>query len=60
MPKRDPMTPHPLSVIVARGMPESFTAMGMDAHSKALTVIATGDVPLDRVLAVAPVVRSDA
>ena len=54
------MTPHPLSVIVARGMPESFTAMGMDAHSKALTVIATGDVPLDRVLAVAPEVRSDA
>ncbi|KAM7456742.1 hypothetical protein BLSTO_02499 [Blastocystis sp. subtype 1] len=51
MPKRDPMTPHPLSVIVARGMPESFTAVGMDAHSKALTVVATGDVPLDRVLA---------
>lgn len=53
MPKRDPMTPHPLSVIVARGMSESFTSVGMDTHSKALTVIAAGDVSLDRVLAVA-------
>ena len=50
MPKRDPMTPHPLSVIIARGMEESFTAVGMDPHSKALTVIATGDVPMERIL----------
>ena len=50
MPLRDPMTPHPLSVIVARGMPESFTAMGTDPHSKALTVIATGNTPIDRIL----------
>lgn len=60
MPKRDPMTPHPLSVIVARGMPESFTAVGMDTHSKALTVVATGDVPLDRVLAVAEMTKGEA
>ena len=50
MPKRDPMTPHPLSVIIARGMEESFTAIGMDPHSKALTVIATGDTPMERIL----------
>lgn len=54
MPKRDPMTPHPLSVIVARGMPESYIAVGTDAHSNALTVIATGDAPIDRILSVAP------
>lgn len=52
MPKRDPMTPHPLSVIVARGMSESYTAIGMDPHSKALTVIATGDTPIDRIIEV--------
>lgn len=52
MPKRDPMTPHPLSVIVARGMAESFTAVGTDPHSKALTVLATGDTPIDRILSV--------
>lgn len=51
MPLRDPMTPHPLSVIVARGMPESFTAIGTDPHSKSLTVIATGNTPIDRILA---------
>ena len=45
------MTPHPLSVIVARGMPESFTAIGTDPHSKSLTVIATGNTPIDRILA---------
>ncbi|KNB42318.1 hypothetical protein JH06_5552, partial [Blastocystis sp. subtype 4] len=50
MPKRDAMTPHPLSVIVARGMEESFTVTGMDPHSKALTVLATGDTPIERVL----------
>lgn len=50
MPLRDPMTPHPLSVIVARGMPESFTAIGTDPHSKSLTVIATGNTPIDRIL----------
>lgn len=53
MPKRDPMTPHPLSVIVARGMAESSVSMGVDPHSKALTVLATGDAPLERVLEVA-------
>ena len=52
MPKRDAMTPHPLSVIVARGMEESFTVTGMDPHSKALTVLATGDTPIERVLEV--------
>ena len=41
-------------------MPESFTAVGMDAHSKALTVVATGDVPLDRVLAVAEMTKGEA
>ena len=51
MPLRDPMTPHPLSVIVARGMPESFTAIGTDPHSKSLTVIATGNTPIDRIVA---------
>ncbi|KAK8802962.1 hypothetical protein WA588_002121 [Blastocystis sp. NMH] len=50
MPKRDPMTPHPLSVIVARGMAESSVSVGMDPHSNALTVLATGDAPLERVL----------
>lgn len=50
MPKRDPMTPHPLSVIVARGMTESYTAIGMDPHSKALTVVATGNTPIDRIM----------
>ena len=44
---RDPMTPHPLSVIVARGTEESFTAVGTDPHSKSLTVIATGNTPID-------------
>ena len=52
MPKRDPMTPHPLSVIVARGMAESSVSVGVDPHSKALTVLATGDAPLERVLEV--------
>ena len=52
MPKRDPMTPHPLSVIVARGMAESSLSVGMDPHSNALTVLATGDAPLERVLEV--------
>ena len=52
MPKRDAMTPHPLSVIVARRMEESFTVTGMDPHSKALTVLATGDTPIERVLEV--------
>ena len=51
MPLRDPMTPHPLSVIVARGMPESFTAIGTDPHSKSLMVIATGNTPIDRIVA---------
>ena len=46
------MTPHPLSVIVARGMEESFTVTGMDPHSKALTVLATVDTPIERVLEV--------
>lgn len=50
MPMRDPMTPHPLSVIVARGTEESFTAVGTDPHSKSLTVIATGNTPIDRIL----------
>jgi hypothetical protein len=44
------MTPHPLSVIVARGMSESFTAIGTDPHSQAITVIATGETPIDRIL----------
>ena len=52
MPKRDPMTPHPLSVIVARGMSESFTSIGMDPHSKALTLIATGNTPMERIIEV--------
>ena len=34
--------------------------IGMDAHSKALTVVATGDVPLDRVLAVAERTKGEA
>ena len=46
------MTPHPLSVIVARGMSESYTAIGMDPHSKALTVVATGNTPIDRIIEV--------
>ena len=46
------MTPHPLSVIVARGMPESYTTIGMDPHSKALTLIATGNTPMDRIIEV--------
>ena len=60
MPKRDPMTPHPLSVIVARGMAESSVSVGVDPHSKALTVVATGDAPLERVLEVAATVVWDA
>ena len=52
MPKRDPMMAHPLSVIVARGMAESSVSVGVDPHSKALTVLATGDAPLERVLEV--------
>ena len=52
MPKRDPMTPHPLSVIVARGMSESFTSIGMDPHSRALTVLIAGDVSIHRIITV--------
>ena len=52
MPKRDPMMAHPLSVIVARGMSESSVSVGVDPHSKALTVLATGDAPLERVVEV--------
>ena len=52
MPKRDHMTPHPLSVIVALGMYESFTSIGMDPHSKALTLIATGNTPMERIIEV--------
>lgn len=59
MPKRDAMTPHPLSVIVARGMEESYIVTGMDPHSKALTVLATGDTPIDRVLEVGMRVRDN-
>ena len=59
MPKRDPMMPHPLSVIVARGMAESSVSVGVDPHSKALTVLATGDAPLERVLEVAVCVEME-
>lgn len=50
MPLRDPQTPHPLGLIVARGMPESFTAIGMDPHSRALTVLIAGDVSVSTIV----------
>lgn len=50
MPVRHPQTPHPLSVIVARGMSETYTAIGKDLHSRSLTVLAAGDVPIQRIL----------
>ena len=52
MPLRHPQTPHPLGLIVARGMKESFTSIGMDPHSKALTLIATGNTPMERIIEV--------
>ena len=46
MPLRHPQTPHPLGLIVARGMPTTFTAIGEDVHSRALTVLVGGDAPI--------------
>lgn len=50
MPLRDPQTPHPLGLIVARGMSESFTAIGMDPHSRALTVLIAGDASVSTIV----------
>ena len=44
MPLRHPQTPHPLSLIVARGLARPFTAIGEDLHSRSLTVLVGGDV----------------
>ena len=52
MPLRHPQTPHPLGLIVARGMKESFTSIGMDPHSRALTVLIAGDVSIHRIITV--------
>lgn len=52
MPLRDPQTPHPLGLIVARGMSNSFTAIGMDPHSRALTVLVAGDASITTIMKV--------
>ena len=52
MPLRHPQTPHPLGLIVARGMNESFVSIGMDTHSRALTVVAGGNVSMREILSV--------
>lgn len=44
MPLRHPQTPHPLSLIVARGLSRPFTAIGEDLHSRSLTVLVGGEV----------------
>lgn len=50
MPLRHPQTPHPLSLIVARGLSHPFTAIGEDLHSRSLTVLIAGDVSPHRIL----------
>ena len=52
MPLRHPQTPHPLGLIVARGMPTTFTAIGEDVHSRALTVLVGGDAPISTIVKV--------
>ena len=50
MPLRHPQTPHPLSLIVARGMDRPFTAIGEDVHSRSLTVLVGGSVSPQHIL----------
>ena len=52
MPLRDPQTPHPLGLIVARGMSQTFTAIGEEPHSRALTVLVGGDAPIETIVQV--------
>lgn len=56
MPLRHPQTPHPLGLIVARGMSEDFTVIGRDPHSRALTVLVGGNVPMETIMRVSSVV----
>lgn len=50
MPLRHPQTPHPLGLIVARGMPKTFTAIGEDPHSRALTVLVGGNASVETIV----------
>ena len=50
MPIRHPQTPHPLGLIVARGMPGDFTAIGNDPHSRALTVLVGGNPSINTIM----------
>ena len=59
MPLRDPQTPHPLGLIVARGMSQTFTAIGEDPQSRALTVLVGGDAPIETIMQVASLQLGD-
>lgn len=59
MPIRHPQTPHPLGLIVARGMSEDFTAIGNDPHSRALTVLVGGNPSINAIVNVCKMIISN-
>lgn len=59
MPLRHPQTPHPLGLIIARGMPQTFTAIGEDPHSRALTVLVSGNASIENIIKVRVIIASN-